>query len=112
MKPNGTAARESGAGFTRLDLLALLTTVALLATVIRPVLGNSRPNRSLVCMDNMRRLQAAWLLYAEDNEGRMAGNYHGGFQLGTLGPQRPWASGWLDWTTISDNTNTLYLSDI
>ena len=61
-------------------------------------------------MDNLRRLQAAWLLYAEDNLGKLPGNYHGGFLPTPTGAERPWASGWLDWTTSVDNTNTVYLT--
>ena len=99
------------AGFTRLELLVVLLTLALLALVARPAQGSSGSVRIVVCVDNLRRLAAAWLLYAQDNNGRFAGNYTGGFVPGPTGTERPWATGWLDWTTSPDNTNTIYLTD-
>ncbi len=103
--------RHAPAGFTRLELFTLLTLLCLLAVVIRPAWGNSGPSRRLVCMENLRRLSAAWLLYADDNGGKFVGNYHGGFVPTPGSRERPWASGWLDWTSAGDNTNTVYLTN-
>jgi prepilin-type processing-associated H-X9-DG protein len=41
-------------------------------------------------------------MYAEDNAGRLPGNYHGGEASGS---SWGWARGWLDWSTAPDNTN-------
>jgi hypothetical protein len=109
MKPDSPQSRDSGA-FTRLDLLVILAVLVLLAGVLHPAWANSRPSQSLICMDNLRRLQTAWLLYAEDVQGKLPGNYHGGF-VPTTGGERPWACGWLDWTTSPDNSNTVYLTN-
>ena len=111
MKPTPSRRQKSAAGFTRLELLVVVVALALLGGVLRPVWGNSGPTRSLVCMDNLRRLQAAWLLYAEDNQGWLPGNYHGGFVPNSSGREHPWATGWLDWSNHSENTNTVYLTD-
>ncbi len=100
----------SSGGFTRTELLVLLATLALLAAVTRPVWGNGTQPRSLLCMDNLRRLSAAWLLYADDSGGDYIGNYHGGFVPAANGRERPWVTGWLDWDIRSDNTNTVYLT--
>jgi Tfp pilus assembly protein FimT len=51
--------RLRSTGFTRTELLVTLTTLALLAAVTRPVWGNGGLSKSLLCMDNLRRLQAA-----------------------------------------------------
>lgn len=98
-------------GFTRLELTVLLATLALLALVTRPVWGNGSQPRSLTCLDNLRRLSAAWLLYAEDSGGEYAGNYQGQFVPGTIPNARPWVTGLLDWVTSPDNTNTVFLTD-
>ena len=111
MRAEQTAGRGTGNGFTRLELVVLLATLALLVTVMRPVWGSAGATRSVVCMDNLRRLGSAWLLYAEDSGGNLAGNYHGGFLPVPGTTSRPWASGWLDWTTSGNNTNTAYLTD-
>lgn len=71
----------------------VFTTFALLAAATQPIWGNGSPPKSLVCMDNVRRLTAAWNLYTEDSDGRFPGNYHGGFVPGATANQRPWATG-------------------
>jgi hypothetical protein len=101
--------QESQCGFTRLDLVVLLAAAVLLGAVIRPVWGVGGPSKSLVCMENLRRLSTAWLMFADDNGGKFVGNYHGGFLPTPSATEHPWAAGWLDWTTSSDNTNSAYL---
>ncbi len=101
---------SAAGGFTRTELLVTLATLVLLAVVTRPVWGNAGMSKSLLCMDNLRRLQAAWLLYTTETAGVMPGNYHGGFVPDANAPERPWATGWLDWHTRPDNTNTTYLT--
>lgn len=110
MQPDAPKRRKSNAGFTRLELLTLLASLVVLAVMTRPVWGNPGATASLVCMDNLRRLSGAWLLYAEDDQGEFVGNYHGGF-IPITGKDRPWATGWLDWSTSSDNTNKVYLTN-
>ncbi len=96
--------------YSRVDVLLVLLALAVVAGTTHPVWGNATPPRSLVCMDNLRRLTAAWFLYADDNAGEFAGNYHGDFLATLTGNQRPWASGWLDWSLRPDNTNTTYFT--
>ncbi len=110
MQPDAPRRRKSNAGFTRLELLTLLASLVVLAVVSRPVWGNPSATASLVCMDNLRQLQTAWLLYTEDTQGELPGNYHGGYVPGANPKARPWVTGWLDWGTASDNTNRLYLA--
>lgn len=109
MQPDTPKRRKADAGFTRLELLTLLASLVVLAAVTRPVWGNAGASRSLVCMDNLRQLQSAWLLYTEDTQGELPGNYHGGYVPGANASQRPWVTGWLDWSTSGDNTNQLFL---
>jgi len=99
-------------GFTRTDLAAVLAVTLLLCFVTLPALGRSGPTSgNLVCMDNLRRLAAAWLMYSDDNHQQLVGNRFGSTaQSGTPG-LGIWAQGWLDWTTSSQNTNTSLLVD-
>jgi len=107
-----TRARSSAGrrqAFTRLELLVVVVTLALLAVVSRPTLGVSSSSKTMLCMDNLRRLSCAWLMFAHDNDGLLVSNTNEG---GTPVPSRsPWVSGWLDWTTNPDNTNRAYLTD-
>ena len=111
MKCSQRCSKGSSRGFTRVELVVLLATLALLATVTRPVWGKGGQPRSVMCMDNLRRLSAAGLLYTEDSGGEYAGNYHGQFTPGVAPGARPWVAGFLDWSTAPDNTNTVFLTD-
>lgn len=51
------------------------------------------------------------MLYATETVGVLPGNYHGGFVPPAGARERPWATGWLDWTLSPDNTNTTYLTE-
>lgn len=104
--------------FTLLDLLfavALLSSVALI-TASASVRNHTR-SAATICMSNMRQLTVAWLNYADDNNSKLVQNFHGGEAQGGAaatsggGRNAPWACGWLDWTTSSDNTNHLFLRD-
>ena len=55
-------------GFTRVELLALMACLALLAITQLPSLGRSREGgHEAVCMNNMRQLGLAMLMYADEN---------------------------------------------
>ena len=92
------------AAFTRADLLALVSILALLALLFSPAFASTRVNtRGLVCVNNLRQLVLAWRVYAEDNLDRLAPNPSGG-------AGNRWVDGWEDWTANNrDNTNVLLL---
>jgi hypothetical protein len=97
-------------GFTLTDLAALLAVLTLLGILTRPLWGDAAPPRSLICLDNHRRLISGWLEYTSDNQGRLVANDHGGaLQVGST--RTNWVLGWLDWTTNPANTNTTLLVD-
>lgn len=98
------------AGFTRVELAVILSTLALAGAVLTPVWSGAQGSpRTLICQDNFRRLAAAWTLYADDNNGRLVDNLEDA-ATPTAG-KASWVSGWLDWTTSTANTNTAYLTD-
>lgn len=106
-----TAARHSD-GFTRVELAVIVSTVLLLAALALPALGHGEhKTKALDCQDNLRRLSLAWVLFANDHDGTLAGNLHGSSAMNPLPGQAGWASGWLDWTTSPANTNRSYLVD-
>jgi type II secretory pathway pseudopilin PulG len=107
------------AGFTLIDLLAVIAIVGVLGLLLVPALAGTKPNsQAFQCLQNERQLIRAWQIYNEDNAGVLVPAIQGGgaqegtgYDLnGTL--VHGWASGWLDWSTDSDNTNTaLLISD-
>lgn len=78
-----------------IELLVVLLLVALLSMVMLPGLAGVRTNSKVSqCMNNLRRLTGAWLMYTVDNADAMP------LQL---------AGGILDWTANPDNTNAAIL---
>lgn len=63
-------------------------------------------------MNNLKQLMIAWQMYSHDARDSIVPAYHGANARGgnfdpAIGPG--WVSGWLDWTTLTDNINTDFL---
>src|SRR5437773_5177666 len=88
------------AAFSRVDLVALLAVLALLVCMqLRALAHNKGNSHRAVCADNLRRLALSWLMYADDNRGRLAPNRSDGFPT-----TNDWVAGWLDYSG-TDATN-------
>jgi prepilin-type processing-associated H-X9-DG protein len=103
-------------GYALIDLLTIIAVLALFSQILIPAMSRARSrNQALVCMQNTKRLMTAWQMYQDDNKHALIEVYHGSEALGGVAardPRKsPWATGWLDWTTRSDNTNTVFLVD-
>ena len=100
------------AGFARMDLCFAVAALGLLATVAIPILANpAAGSRSLLCMDNLRRLTAAWTMYADDQQGRLILNRRDSEARSPLSGKSGWAMGEQDWSVSSANTNTAFVTD-
>jgi type II secretory pathway pseudopilin PulG len=99
--------------FTFLEVVAVTAVVALMTMLWSVSLARTqRGSAATQCQANLKHLITAWQMYAEDSSGRLVPMYHGGAaQGGNFDPHTgpPWCEGWLDWTTLPDNTNLLFL---
>ncbi len=70
-RPGPRAPARGFGGFTLIELLVTISIIALMISVLLPVLGGARgAARAMVCMTNQRQTTLALLTYTQDYDGR------------------------------------------
>ncbi|SPE51092.1 conserved hypothetical protein [Verrucomicrobia bacterium] len=101
---------ENG-GFTLIELLVVIAIIAIVAALLLPTLGRTKSKgEGTFCQNNLKQVQLGWVMYAEDNNGRVPDN------PGSLATSEAWVTGIMKWdlppdSPWPDNTNTAYLTD-
>lgn len=66
-------------GFTLIELLVVIAIIAVLMAMLMPALNRAREQgKRAACLNNLRQLGLAWILYADDNENKIVNANTGG----------------------------------
>jgi type II secretory pathway pseudopilin PulG len=90
--------RKKLRAFTLLELLAIVTIISIMAALLIPALASTqRKSERIACLYNMRQLDLACKLYADDNNGSLVSSWPIGSGKNVVNPQC-WCPGWVSYT--------------
>jgi prepilin-type N-terminal cleavage/methylation domain-containing protein/prepilin-type processing-associated H-X9-DG protein len=85
MKPQLLQIRRKA--FTLIELLVVIVIISILAAILFPVFARARENaRRASCVSNLKQIALGWLMYAQDNDGKLPCFDYTYSQMGKVAP--------------------------
>src|SRR2546422_50998 len=80
--------------FTLIELLVVLAVIAILASLLLPALGRAKSAASSTsCLNNLKQLQAGWLMYVHENNDSIPPNIIRRIQFDVVNVKGSWVLG-------------------